>query len=54
MTDTNDLDVKMLALLERAKLIFEAGEMSGATAANLYDDIKGLLKEAKEVKNGKH
>lgn len=52
MPQTNDLEGKMQALLERAKLIFEAGEMSGTTAANLYDDIKTLLKEAKEVKHG--
>ena len=39
----------MQALLERARLIFEAGEMSGTTA-NLCDDIKTLLKEVNDDK----
>lgn len=40
----------MQALLEWTTLILKAGKMSGITAANLYDDIKTLLKKVKEVK----
>ena len=58
MADTNDLEVKMLALLERWvkhwEVSQEQSKWNGAWAPSVYTDTRTLLKEAKEVKHGEH
>jgi len=51
MMATNDLEVKMLALLERVLIQFRGDSSILDANIGLVDEIEALLKEAKEVRS---